>query len=146
MDGRQHHEREELMDTSERSGQSGENPRIGERVDQIGQDAQRLWEDTRAAAQDIGQTVDLRGRLDRNPYGTLAVAFGVGYLLGGGLFTSTTARVVRMGMRLAAVPLVKDELLHLAEQVLDGFLGDHEQDAEVEGPAGFAGHDGSTSL
>lgn len=135
------------MDTSERSGQSsGENPRIGQRVDQIGQDAQRLWEDTRAAAQDIGQTVDLRGRLNRHPYGTLAMAFGVGYLLGGGLFTSTTARVVRMGMRLAAIPLVKDELLHLADQVIDGFLGDQDEDNEVQAQAGMSGHDGSASI
>lgn len=131
------------METSESSEQS---PRIGQRVDQIGQDAQRLWEDTRAAAQDIGQTVDLRGRLERNPYGTLAVALGVGYVLGGGLFTSTTARVVRMGMRLAAVPLVKDELLNLAEQVLDGFLGDADAEAEAEVDAELRGQDGTATI
>lgn len=137
------------MDTSERSGQQGtqEPPRIGERVDQIGQDAQRLWEDTRAAAHDIGQTVDLRGRLERHPYGTLAVALGVGYLLGGGLFTSTTASVVRLGVRLAAVPLVKDELLHLAEQMLDGFLGEPEANrSEVTSEGSDDAYDGSSAI
>lgn len=111
-----------MSDTARQDG-AEQRPRIGERVDQIGSDAQRLWEDTRAAAEDLGHTVDLRGRLERHPYGTLAVAFGVGYLLGGGLFTPATARVVRMGMKLAALPLVKDELLNLAEAVVDDVLG-----------------------
>jgi len=111
-----------MSDTARQDG-AEQRPRIGERVDQIGNDAQRLWEDTRAAAEDLGQTVDLRGRLERHPYGTLAVAFGVGYLLGGGLFTPATARVVRLGMKLAALPLVKDELLNLAEAVMDDVVG-----------------------
>ncbi len=111
-----------MSDTARQDG-AEQRPRIGERVDQIGSDAQRLWEDTRAAAEDLGQTVDLRGRLERHPYGTLAVAFGVGYLLGGGLFTPATARVVRLGMKLAALPLVKDELLNLAEAVMDDVVG-----------------------
>jgi len=116
-------------------------PRIGERVDQIGTDAQRLWEDTRAAATDLGQTVDLRGRLERNPYGTLAVAFGVGYLLGGGLFTHATSRVVRMGMRLAAIPLVKDELLNLAETVMDDLLGSPDRSVRMGAVDPDAGRD-----
>ena len=96
---------------------------FGQRVDQIGNDAQRLWEDTRSAAEDLGQTLDLRGRVIRRPYGTLALAFGAGYLLGGGLFTATTARVVRLGMKFAALPLVKDELLNMAESMVDGLTG-----------------------
>lgn len=96
---------------------------FGQRVDQIGNDAQRLWADTRSAAEDLGQTLDLRGRVVRSPYATLALAFGAGYLLGGGLFTATTARVVRLGMKFAALPLVKDELLNMAESMVDGLTG-----------------------
>jgi hypothetical protein len=62
----------------------------------------------------------LRGRLDlphrmkNNPYGTLAVALGAGYVLGGGLFSSTTRRLVRVGLkvglRLGALALLKQQL------------------------------------
>lgn len=100
---------------------SNEGPGIGQRVDQIGSSAHQLWTDARGAVSDLSSTLDLKGRVQRNPYGTIAAAIGVGYLLGGGLFTPLTARIVRLGMRLAAVPLVKDELLSMAESALQGF-------------------------
>ncbi|AKQ67397.1 hypothetical protein A176_004309 [Myxococcus hansupus] len=94
---------------------------FGQRVDHIGSDAQQLWSDARGAVEDLGQTLDLRGRVQRNPYGMMAAAIGVGYLLGGGLFTPLTARVLRLGVRLAALPLVKDELLGMAEAAFQGY-------------------------
>ncbi|MCY1015159.1 hypothetical protein [Pyxidicoccus sp. MSG2] len=98
-----------------------DNAGFGQRVDQIGSEAQQLWTDARGAVTDLGQTLDLRGRVERNPYGMIAAAVGVGYLLGGGLFTPLTARIVRLGVRLAALPLVKDELLGMAEQAFSGY-------------------------
>jgi hypothetical protein len=59
-------------------------------------------------------TVDVRGWVRRNPYGTLAGAVGVGFVLGGGLFTRLAARFVGAGLRMgvvAAIPLLQDELL-----------------------------------
>jgi hypothetical protein len=100
---------------------------IGQRVDQIGSDAQQLWTDARGAVLDFNESLDLRGRLERNPYATLAAAFGVGYVLGGGLFTPLTGRLIRLGLRLAALPLVKDELLHMAETALHGMSQAREQ-------------------
>jgi hypothetical protein len=97
-------------------GQAG----FGHRVDQIGSDAQRLLDDARGAVTDLRDTLDLKGRVERNPYMMLAAAFGVGYVLGGGLFTRTTARVIRLGVRLAALPMVKDELLGMAEMAMRG--------------------------
>ena len=97
-------------------GQAG----FGHRVDRIGSDAQQLWDDARGAVTDLNATLDLKGRVDRNPYMMLAAAFGVGYVLGGGLFTRTTARVIRLGVRLAALPMVKDELLGMAEAAMRG--------------------------
>jgi hypothetical protein len=35
---------------------------------------------------------------------------GVGYVLGGGLFSPTTARLLRVGMRLALVPIIKSQI------------------------------------
>ena len=104
------------------SGTSEEGRGIGQRVDQLGQDAQQLLDEARGAVHQIGSSLDLRGRVDRNPYGMVLAAAGVGYLLGGGLFTPLTARMVRLAVRLAALPFVKDELLGMAEEAVDGFV------------------------
>ena len=97
-------------------GQGG----FGQRVDRIGSDAQQLWDDARGAVTDLKGSLDLKGRVERNPYMMLAAAFGVGYVLGGGLFTRTTGRILRLGVRLAALPMVKDELIGMAEAALHG--------------------------
>jgi hypothetical protein len=57
---------------------------------------------------------DLEERVGRNPYGMVAGAIGIGFVLGGGLFTRMTARIVGAGLRIglmAALPLLKNELL-----------------------------------
>lgn len=97
-------------------------PGIGQRVDQVGRDAQTLISDARVAVQDIRDRLDLRGRVEKNPYGMLLAAAGIGYVLGGGLFTPLTAKVVRFGFKLAAIPFVKDELLGMAHGAVDGFV------------------------
>lgn len=113
------------MSTYQNNGSSGD-PRgapdagFGQRVDQIGSDAQQLWNNARGAVTDLRDTMDLHGRVDRNPYLMVAAALGVGYVLGGGLFTRTTGRLLRLGMRLAALPMVKDELLGMAEAAMHG--------------------------
>ncbi|MDC0715157.1 hypothetical protein POL68_42305 [Stigmatella sp. ncwal1] len=98
-----------------------DNNGFGQRVDQIGVDAQQLWSDARSAVTGLSETLDIRGRVERNPYGMVLAAVGVGYVLGGGLFTPLTARVLKLGVRLAALPFVKDELLGMAEAALQGF-------------------------
>lgn len=94
---------------------------FGQRVDQLGSEAQQLLSDARGAVSELGETLDLRGRVDRNPYGMMAAALGVGYVLGGGLFTPLTARILRLGVRLAALPFVKDELMGMAEAAFQGY-------------------------
>jgi hypothetical protein len=108
--------------SSANGGQSQDDrgPGFGQRVDQMGSDAQQLWDNARGAVTDLRDTMDLRGRVDRNPYLMMAAAVGVGYILGGGLFTRTTGRLLRLGVRLAALPMVKDELLGIAEAALRG--------------------------
>jgi hypothetical protein len=105
-----------------RNGMNGDGKHgVGQRVDQIGTSAQQLWSDARGAVTDLSDSIDLKGRMERNPYAMLAAAAGVGYVLGGGLFTPLTARIVRLGVRLAALPFVKDELVGMAESALDNF-------------------------
>jgi hypothetical protein len=60
--------------------------------------------------ENLTQALDLRGRVERNPIGMMFAALGVGYVLGGGLFSPTTARLLRIGVRLALVPLVKSQM------------------------------------
>lgn len=89
---------------------------------ELAQDAQRLAGDAKQAAEGLLEAVDLPGRVEKNPYGMVAAALGIGYVLGGGLFTRTTGRVLGLAARLAAVPMVREQLLEVAEAVLDGVL------------------------
>ncbi len=69
-----------------------------------------------SSATTFSKAVDLRGRVQRNPIAMVCVAAGVGYLLGGGLFSPTTARLLKVGMRLAIIPFVKSQLATMAGQ------------------------------
>jgi hypothetical protein len=57
-----------------------------------------------------GAYARLRERLEQQPYETLAVVAGVGFILGGGLFTRFAARVIaaslRLGVAAAFAPLL----------------------------------------
>jgi ElaB/YqjD/DUF883 family membrane-anchored ribosome-binding protein len=101
---------------------------LGQRVDQVSGSAQQAWSRTRDTVTDLRGAVDLEGRVNRNPYGTIAAAVGIGYVLGGGLFSPLTARIVklglRIGLRLAVLPLVKDELFGLAASLEVGTASD----------------------
>jgi hypothetical protein len=64
----------------------------------------------------------LSGALSENvrarPYVSLAAAFGAGYVLGGGLNSRTTMRVLNLGFKVAMLPFVQDKLLNAADVVL----------------------------
>ena len=94
----------------------------------------RMVEEARAFKEAIGsqadsftRAIDLRGRVQRNPLGMVLAAAGVGYVLGGGLFSPLTGRVVRIGLRLALIPLVKSQLANIA--------GGHEASEKAPGTA-----------
>ena len=60
---------------------------------------------------------DLKTRFDQHPYGALAAALGVGYVLGGGFFTPLTERIakfaVKAGVRAALLPFLTTRLSEL---------------------------------
>lgn len=92
--------------------------------------AQRMVEEARAfksslseSASKLGDSIDLRGRVQRNPFGMVLAAAGVGYLLGGGLFSPLTGRLVKVGIRLALVPFVKNQLGAVASEFMGGQAG-----------------------
>ena len=73
-----------------------------------------------STATNFSQAVDLRGRVQRNPIAMVCAAAGLGYVLGGGLFSPTTARLLKLGMRLAIIPFVKGQLANMAGQAMGG--------------------------
>lgn len=95
---------------------------VAERAEQLGESAQALFSNAKGAVEDLAEVIDLKGRVDRNPYAMVGAAVGVGYVLGGGLFTPLTGRIFKLAVRLAAVPFIKDELVSMAESAVDGFI------------------------
>jgi hypothetical protein len=96
------------------------------RVGHLNESAHQLFEEARSTFEDLGSAIDLRGRVQRHPVAMVAAALGVGYVLGGGLFSRLTFRMVGLGVRMAAIPLVKHQLLDMAEAAVSGFTGSND--------------------
>lgn len=92
-----------------------------------------LAKNANSALNGLSDGLGLTQKVAQSPYGALGAALGVGYVLGGGLFTPTTMRLLRMGAKLAAIPIVQDRLLDLAEAAVDAVVASA-QPHEDEGP------------
>ena len=86
-------------------------------------------EDMRHSIENVAD--DLRERVEEHPLKTLGMAVAAGYIVGGGLFTALTGRLLfgglRIGVRLAALPLVRDEMLGFIETITDRGRGETER-------------------
>jgi hypothetical protein len=110
------------MDTHEQGPSNGHGNEGGGKAGEHGwvtDSAQKAWSRTQGAVSELKRAADIDERVARHPYGTLAAALGMGYVLGGGLFTPLTSRIValglRIGIRLAVLPMLKDEISVLAD-------------------------------
>jgi hypothetical protein len=65
-------------------------------------------------ASSLTESLDLGGRMQRHPFAMVLGALGLGYLLGGGLFSPLTGRLLRVGAKVALIPLIKSQLSALA--------------------------------
>ena len=96
-------------------------PSNGHRNDSswVNDSAHKAWDRTRGAVSELKRAAAIEERVNRNPYGSIAAALGIGYVLGGGIFTPLTSRIValglRIGIRLAVLPMLKDEISVLAD-------------------------------
>jgi hypothetical protein len=75
------------------------------------------------------RTLDIEGRLQRNPYGMVAGALGIGFVLGGGLFTRLSARIIGAGLRvalMAVLPILEKQIT----QVVAGSKSNKEKENE----------------
>jgi len=91
-------------------GEKGGNGEVFEHAKRAVEEAKAFGSAVSGSMENLGRTLDLRGRVERHPIGMMFAALGVGYMLGGGLFSPLTGRLVRVGMRLALVPLIKSQL------------------------------------
>lgn len=87
----------------------------------------RMVEEARAFTSAVGQgatsfsrAIDLKGRVQRNPIAMVAAAAGVGYVIGGGLFSPVTARLLKVGVRLALIPFIKSQLTMMVGNAASG--------------------------
>jgi hypothetical protein len=88
---------------------------LGSKLKQVGASLQELA--SKETVDELRQLLSLSRRMEQHPYRTLAAALGTGYVLGGGLFSPATRRLVgaglKIGLRVAAVPLLKQQLSEL---------------------------------
>ena len=103
-------------------GSGGENGKgeVFEHASRMVDEARAFGSALSESVDNLGKALDLRGRVERHPIGMVFAALGVGYVLGGGLFSPLTGRLVRVGMRLALVPIIKSQLSVLTGTRDDG--------------------------
>ena len=90
-------------------------------ADQPDFQSQHIIDESRQLADDARHLYDTIRRenpighyYERNPYAVLAAAAGVGYVLGGGLFSPFTRRILRVGLKTMALPIAASQLRELA--------------------------------
>ena len=72
-----------------------------------------------AAVNGAANRLGLAQQVAKNPYGVAAAALAIGYFLGGGLFTRTTARLIQFGAHLSTLPIVRNRFAEIAERAVD---------------------------
>lgn len=83
---------------------------------QIMDDSRQLADDARHLYETLRDDNPIGHYYDQNPYAVLAAAAGLGYVLGGGLFSPFTRRLLRMGLKTMALPVAASQLRELATQ------------------------------
>jgi hypothetical protein len=96
------------------AGGKGGNGEAFEHAKRAVEEARAFGNAVSGSMEDLSRTLDLRGRVERHPVGMMFAALGIGYVLGGGLFSPVTGRLLKVGMRLALVPLIKSQIGALA--------------------------------
>lgn len=98
-------------------------------VEKVGEAASKVRDATQQAADaavtkgsELLESSGIAGQTRKHPYPMVGAAFALGYVAGGGLFSPTTRRVLELGVKLLALPPVRDKLLDMAEAAVDAAL------------------------
>jgi len=118
---------EQTENNKDRPGKRKPPPVVRQRTD-----SPRLANAVSDARQSIeGMMGDWREMVDDHPWKALGLAVGAGYVVGGGLLKTLTGRILysaaRIGLRLAALPLVRDELMGLLQTATERGRGETER-------------------
>ncbi|MEO1269161.1 MAG: hypothetical protein AAFX99_13750 [Myxococcota bacterium] len=92
------------------SSEDGGARRIVDQTQTLGRDAKKVAQDVQALYNTASSQLNLGKVYQDNPYAVLGVALGVGYVLGGGLFTPFSRRLWRIGSRAFVLPLLAAQL------------------------------------
>ena len=85
--------------------------RLRERGRQVERDAQSFAANLEGLASDVEQLV--RTRLEAQPYRTLALAAGAGFVVGGGVTMGVLATMARVATRMATAAILQTTLAHV---------------------------------
>ena len=85
---------------------------------------------TVAAINGVADAVGLTEKVEKNPYAMVGAALGLGYVVGGGLLTPTTMRLLKLGFKLASITPVRNQLLDAAEELVDGLVSKHNKQSD----------------
>jgi hypothetical protein len=93
---------------------NGRAERVINQTRALNDDVRGLASEISSAAKEIRAKVDLGPMVQEHPFRTVLIAAGVGYVLGGGLFTPLTGTLVRVGARAMLLPMLRNQLSNLA--------------------------------
>jgi hypothetical protein len=96
---------EPVSDMDENPGVIRAARRVGESLGELG----RALSDRRQ-----GVVEPLAGFIQERPLAAVGIAFGVGYVLAGGLFSRTTGRLLGLGWRLGGMAIAKNVFASLS--------------------------------
>ena len=98
------------------------NPELGNSAEEVLRRARAAKEELSGLATAVAgiaggvkQGLDIDRRLREEPVKTLLIAAGIGYIAGGGFFTPTTSRMLRLGARLWLLPTIRRSLINQQE-------------------------------
>lgn len=89
---------------------NGSAERVLGKARSVKREVKELRDELGRAAGEVRARLDFAEEVNTHPIRTVLVAAGIGYVLGGGLFSRTTRTLVGTGMRLMLLPMVKSQL------------------------------------
>src|SRR5438105_10573406 len=93
---------------------NGETPEVIEHAARMVGEARALGRSISETSQKLQSSLDLAGRVNRAPIASVFIAVGIGYVLGGGLFSPVIKKVLKVGVRLALIFFIRGQIVALA--------------------------------
>lgn len=83
---------------------------ILDHASELTRDARKVVDDVQTIYYNASERMNLGRLYQERPFVVLGAAAGIGYVLGGGLFTPFTARMLKLGARFLLLPMVTSQL------------------------------------